>query len=123
MDRFDMAVELIQKAGNVLRQCRVKLMDIRQKTCHQDLVTQWDRQIEQMMRKQILKSFPEDSIIGEEYPPKQRCSSDVTWYLDPIDGTANFINQHQNYAISVGCWKESSPLFGLVLDVERQLLY
>ena len=41
----------------------------------------------------------------------------MTWYIDPIDGTTNFINQHQNYAISVGCWEGSTPLFGLVLDV------
>lgn len=47
----------------------------------------------------------------------------MTWYIDPIDGTTNFINQHQNYAISVGCWDGSVPLFGLVLDVERKTLY
>lgn len=47
----------------------------------------------------------------------------VTWYLDPIDGTTNFINQRRNYAISMGCWQGESPLFGLVLDVERQELY
>ena len=47
----------------------------------------------------------------------------MTWYIDPIDGTTNFINQHQNYAISVGCWEGRTPLFGLVLDVERETLY
>ena len=41
------------------------------------------------------------------------------WYLDPIDGTTNFVSQHRNYAVSVGCYQDGVPAFGLVLDVER----
>ena len=43
--------------------------------------------------------------------------------VDPIDGTTNFVSQHRNYAVSVGCWRGEEPLFGLVLDVERPALY
>ena len=77
------------------------------KTGHQDLVTHWDRKIEQLLRNEILTAFPQDSIVGEEYPPEAHRTGAVTWYIDPIDGTTNFINQHQNYAISVGCWEET----------------
>ena len=87
------------------------------------LVTHWDRKIEQLLRNEILTAFPQDSIVGEEYPPEAHRTGSMTWYIDPIDGTTNFINQHQNYAISVGCWEGSTPLFGLVLDVERETLY
>jgi myo-inositol-1(or 4)-monophosphatase len=45
------------------------------------------------------------------------------WYLDPIDGTTNFVSQHRNYAVSVGCYQDGVPAFGLVLDVERGALY
>ena len=86
---------------------------------HQDLVTHWDRRVERMLRSAILETFPQDSIVGEEYPPEECRAGAVTWYIDPIDGTTNFINQHQNYAISVGCWEGSLPLFGLVLDVRE----
>ncbi len=110
MERFDVAAEIIQEAGKIL-------------TGHQDLVTFWDRKIEQQLRHSILTAFPQDSIVGEEYPPQENCDRKVTWYLDPIDGTTNFINQHQNYAISMGCWEGADPLFGLVLDVERETLY
>ena len=61
--------------------------------------------------------------MGEEYPPEETGTGKVTWYLDPIDGTTNFINQRRNYAVSVGCWEGCVPLFGLVLDVERRELY
>ena len=123
MERFDVAAEIIQEAGKILRRCHLEQTEISQKTGHQDLVTFWDRKIEQQLRHSILTAFPQDSIVGEEYPPQENCDRKVTWYLDPIDGTTNFINQHQNYAISVGCWEGSLPLFGLVLDVERKTLY
>ena len=123
MDRFDVAAEMIQAAGEVLRQCHPEQTEICQKTGHQDLVTFWDRKIEQQLRSVILTNFPQDSIVGEEYPPEESRSGTITWYLDPIDGTTNFINQHRNYAISVGCWKGAAPLFGMVLDVERRELY
>ena len=123
MERFDVAAEIIQEAGKILRRCHLEQTEISQKTGHQDLVTFWDRKIEQQLRHSILTAFPQDSIVGEEYPPQENCDRKVTWYLDPIDGTTNFINQHQNYAISMGCWEGSTPLFGLVLDVERETLY
>ena len=123
MERFDVAAEIIQEAGKILRRCHLEQTEISQKTGHQDLVTFWDRKIEQQLRHSILTAFPQDSIVGEEYPPQENCDRKVTWYLDPIDGTTNLINQHQNYAISMGCWEGSTPLFGLVLDVERETLY
>ena len=123
MDRFNVALEVVQNAGELLRKCHLEETEIRQKTGHQDLVTPWDRRIEQLLRNEILTAFPEDSIVGEEYPLEAHRAGAVTWYIDPIDGTTNFINQHQNYAISVGCWEGSVPLFGLVLDVERMTLY
>lgn len=123
MERFDVAAETVQKAGELLRQCQLDQTDVRQKTGHQDLVTQWDRSVERMLRSAILGAFPQDSIVGEEYPPEAHRTGSVIWYIDPIDGTTNFINQHQNYAISVGCWEGNTPLFGLVLDVKRKTLY
>src|SRR5699024_2952505 len=47
MDRFNVAVEVVQNAGNILRQCSLENAEICQKTGHQDLVTRWDRRIEQ----------------------------------------------------------------------------
>ena len=123
MERFDVAAEIIQEAGKILRRCHLEQREIIQKTDHQDLFTFWERKIEQQIRHSSLTAFPQDSIVGEEYPPQGNCDRKVTWYLDPIDGTTNFINQRQNYAISMGCWEGTNPLFGLVLDVERGTLY
>ena len=123
MERFELARDAVIKAGEVLRQCHLDKSEVERKSGHQDLVTYWDRETEKFLRRRILSAFPQDSVVGEEYPPEEHSPSGMTWYLDPIDGTTNFINQHRNYAISVGCWKGGEPLFGMVLDVERRCLY
>lgn len=123
MERFELAAAAIREAGAALRQSRLRSGDIEIKTSYQDLVTYWDRKTEQLLRGRILSAFPGDAIVGEEYPPSNGDERGVVWYIDPIDGTTNFINQSSNYAISVGCWAGDEPLFGLVLDVERDALY
>ena len=128
-ERFDHAQELIYQAGKVLYQAKLEQSAISEKSGHQDLVTRWDQQTEQFLRRSIMKTFAEDSIVGEEYSSMggesavNAATSGCTWYIDPIDGTTNFINQHRHYAISIGCYQAEEPLFGLVLDVEQQELY
>lgn len=123
MERFELAVALVRQAGAALRQARLEADAVRCKTGHQDLVTVWDKKTEQFLRQGILNEFPADAIVGEEFPAAGDASPETVWYIDPIDGTTNFINQHRNYAVSVGCWQRGEPLFGLVLDVENDRLY
>ena len=123
MERFTLARTLVQEAGAALRKSRLERHEIQYKTGYQDLVTRWDREIEQFLRRGILEAFPQDAIVGEEYPAVSGGTEGCVWYLDPIDGTTNFVSQHRNYAVSVGCWRGNEPLFGLVLDVERPALY
>ena len=123
MERFELAVALVRQAGAALRQARLAADAVRCKTGHQDLVTVWDKKTEQFLREGIREYFSADAIVGEEFPAAGTASPETVWYIDPIDGTTNFINQHRNYAVSVGCWQRGEPLFGLVLDVERDGLY
>ena len=123
MERFDLARALVLEAGEALRNSTLREDEVGCKTGYQDLVTRWDRETEQFLRRGILAAFPGDAIVGEEYPADNPGTGGCTWYLDPIDGTTNFVSQHRNYAVSVGCWRGEEPLFGLVLDVERPALF
>ncbi len=123
MERFTLARALVLEAGAALRRSSLQKEEVRYKTGYQDLVTRWDQETEQFLRREILSAFPEDAIVGEEYPASPGGTEGAVWYLDPIDGTTNFVSQHRNYAVSVGCWKGGEPQFGLVLDVEREALY
>ncbi len=67
-------------------------------------VTDADRGIERAIRSRIADRFPDHGIVGEEYGTDADLAS-VRWYLDPIDGTHNFMR--------------GIPIFGTLLAVER----
>ena len=67
-------------------------------------VTQADTAIERRIRERLLDAFPDHGLVGEEYGTEAGDAS-VRWYIDPIDGTHNFIR--------------GVPLFGTLLAVER----
>jgi histidinol-phosphatase len=67
-------------------------------------VTQADTAIERRIRARLTAAFPGHGLVGEEYGTSDGGAS-VRWYIDPIDGTHNFIR--------------GIPLFGTLLAVER----
>ena len=67
-------------------------------------VTEADRHIERQIRERLADRFPGDGVIGEELGTESAAAA-TRWYLDPIDGTHNFMR--------------GVPLFGTLLAVER----
>jgi histidinol-phosphatase len=67
-------------------------------------VTEADQAIELAIRARILAAYPEHGLVGEEYGTEAGDAA-TRWYIDPIDGTHNFIR--------------GVPLFGTLLAVER----
>ena len=53
-------------------------------------VTKADKEIEKYIRTQILNHYPNHNIVGEEYK-KVVGKENITWYIDPIDGTRSFL--------------------------------
>ena len=68
-------------------------------------VTQADTAIESTIRAGLTERFPDHGIVGEEFGTADGGSSTTRWYLDPIDGTHNFMRR--------------VPLFGTLLAVEH----
>lgn len=54
------------------------------------LVTEVDQQIERMIRTRLEAEFPGCGIVGEE-EGTERAGASICWYVDPIDGTHNFV--------------------------------
>jgi histidinol-phosphatase len=67
-------------------------------------VTDADRAVERALRERIADAYPGYGVVGEEYGPEGSAAAE-RWYLDPIDGTHNFMR--------------GLPLFGTLLAVER----
>ena len=69
------------------------------------LVTSADRQIERLIRERIHAAHADHGFIGEEYG-LEAAERPVRWYLDPIDGTSNFVR--------------GVPIFATLMAVERE---
>lgn len=75
-----------------------------------DLVTRFDRESESILREELEKTGV--AVVGEE-TGGDRVSE--AFYVDPIDGTTNFVHGHPFYCVSVGLVREGVPVFGVVV--------
>lgn len=97
------ALELADAADAMALQARPGDLDIQAKA-DGSFVTHVDRAIERHIRERIADRHADHAVVGEEYEATGAGAS-VRWYVDPIDGTHNFMR--------------GIPLFGTLLAVER----
>lgn len=94
---------------------------------HQDYVTDVDRALDQRLNAGLAGLFPEDAIISEENPGSWQAftaGANRIWFIDPLDGTDDFIQGKQHYAIMVGLLSAFQPILGWVgAPVFGQLYY
>lgn len=76
-------------------------------------VTEVDREVEEFLRTQISKRYPEHSILGEELAAKQG-AGELRWILDPIDGTQNFTRGIPTFGTIIAVHRGDEPLVGVV---------
>ncbi len=79
----------------------------------QSPVTVADRNTEQLLRDRILQAFPEDGILGEEFPSLHG-TSPFRWILDPIDGTKSFVCGVPLYGTLLGVTCQGQPRIGII---------
>lgn len=88
----------------------------------QDVVSIADKRIEDFIRGRLAERFPEDGFLGEESGSaglKARC----VWVIDPIDGTACFVNGLHNWCVSIGLLVDGEPLVGAIADPNHDELF
>ncbi len=114
MEQFIKAVML--KAGKeVLRHYGTKLKLHRKGKGVNDIYTDADINSEKIITTAIRKRFPDHVIVGEEgVDTEKEKSSDFTWYIDPLDGTRNFIRNVPLFGIIVGVAYKGKLKYGAV---------
>ncbi|MGR8948679.1 MAG: histidinol-phosphatase [Gammaproteobacteria bacterium] len=78
-----------------------------------DPVTRADREAEEAIRSLLEKLYPQDSILGEEFPAKKG-EGEYCWVIDPIDGTRAFVCGLPTWATLIGLCKNGKPVFGVM---------
>lgn len=91
---------------------------IEEKSSRTDLVTNVDKATEKFIVEKIQKHFPNDDILGEEGTGKDLESLDGRlWIIDPIDGTMNFVKQHENFCIMLAFHEGGVGKLGFIYNV------
>lgn len=98
---------------------------VRTKSTPTDPVTVVDTETEAMLRRRLAHLRPGDHVLGEEGGgPAGGVSADgITWVLDPIDGTVNFVYGIPAYAVSVAAQVGGVSIAGAVADVVAGEIY
>lgn len=110
--------------GSVLRKYfERENFSITQKSVAYDLVTNADRESQAAVVSILNDRFPEIPVVGEEGNSQFRKYSQV-FYVDPLDGTLNFVHKFPFFAVSLGYWEEDEPVVGVVYDpMSKNLFY
>lgn len=123
------AVEVAVDASERIRAKRAELSaraDIREfsttKTSAVDPVTIVDTLAEDFISDQLALRRPGDGLVGEE-GSEQVSTSGVTWVVDPIDGTVNFLYGIPEYAVSIGAAIDGEVVAGAVVNVATGVVY
>ena len=106
---------LLQEFGN-LRESQVGLKG------KGDYVTELDRRSEQAIVQRIKKTFPDHAFLAEESGEEAR-NSPYRWIVDPLDGTANYVQSIPIYGISIALMKDAEILTGVIYDPNREEMF
>ncbi|XP_072760983.1 inositol monophosphatase 1-like [Anoplolepis gracilipes] len=92
-----------------------------------DLATDIDHKVEKMLIDNLSKEFPDHKIVAEEtvfmMKKEPELTDAPTWFIDPIDGTLNFIHGFPMFCISIGLLVGKEPVLGIIYNPITSELY
>ena len=117
------AVEVATLAGRFIVDDRPTTLSVATKTTVTDVVTDMDQRAQDLIVGALAQRRPDDGFLGEEEGSTRVGATGVSWVVDPIDGTVNYLYGIPAYAVSIaavvgdpgmeGAWR---PLAGAVVN-------
>ncbi|CAD1479279.1 unnamed protein product, partial [Heterotrigona itama] len=124
---FEHAKDLTLKAGEIFKCGFEGDKIVETKEYDWDLVTDYDKKIEDVLTKGLKEKFPDHEFIGEETVAGTKevpvLTDKPTWIMDPIDGTVNYINGNPNTCISVALAICKELVIGIIYNPITSELY
>lgn len=111
MDDVTLAEQLVREAGQLAARMLADGLQTQYKTSVSDVVSAADHAAEKLVVSRLAKHRPDDGLIGEE---GARAPGLRTWYIDPVDGTYNFLSGIPYWCSAVGLVDADGPLLGAV---------
>ena len=115
------ALVAANQAGVVLKQAWQGTHNIRFKS-PRNIVTDTDLLVEEVILSYLQDAFPDHAFTSEE-AGADKVSSQVRWFVDPLDGTTNFSRDNPNFCISLAATENGQPVVGVILDPLRDHVF
>jgi myo-inositol-1(or 4)-monophosphatase len=111
---LDFAVSLAREAGEILLEHHRRVDTLRvERKGRIDLVTEADLASEEHLRSRIRAAYPEHDLVVEEGQGTSR-GAEYRWFVDPLDGTINFVRSHPMFAVSLALEHRGRMILGVV---------
>ncbi|MEO8507836.1 MAG: inositol monophosphatase [Betaproteobacteria bacterium] len=88
-----------------------------------DYVSHADRDVENVIRRELKSMFPDDAFLGEETAAQFTGPVDRCWVVDPIDGTHNFLRGIPYWNVAIGYVENGRTQVGVVYDPPADELF
>jgi myo-inositol-1(or 4)-monophosphatase len=120
---LEVAVEAARTAGSMLlERARSGAREVASKSTPTDLVSEADISAERAIRELLAARRPGDGFVGEEGGSTEGTSG-LSWVVDPLDGTVNFLFGIPQWCVSVAVRDAEGMLAGAVYDPNRDELF
>jgi myo-inositol-1(or 4)-monophosphatase len=119
---LDLATRLAREAGSLLVQMRRGHVATRGKSSVSDLVTEADVAAQELVVTGILGARPYDGVLAEEGAGRP-AETGLTWVVDPLDGTTNYVRGYPGWAVSICVRRDAQAVVAAVYDPMRDVLY
>lgn len=117
------ALEIAREAAQLLRRS-ARPRKVRFKSSRADLVTATDARVEKLVRTRLAALFPDHHVVGEEHGGLDRMDlGRATWFVDPVDGTTNFVHGIPQVASLLALWTGGRLEMGVTADIHRRRMY
>lgn len=105
-----------REAGELLmeRLGRLEAGEVTSKSARRDLVTAADVASERLLVERVRAAYPGHAIEAEEEVCDTVEDDRPRWFIDPLDGTVNFIHELPAFAVSIGLFVGRRPLVAVV---------
>lgn len=119
---IDVAILAAKIGGWIIRDRFDQALDIQTKGEWGEIVTSVDQEAEDVILTYLHSRFPSHGISSEESSAIVS-KNNLTWFVDPLDGTSNLVLGISYVAVSVALCNTTEVLLGVVYNPMRSLLY
>jgi myo-inositol-1(or 4)-monophosphatase len=116
IEDLNLAGELVREAGELAAKMLADGLETHHKTSISDVVSDADHAAEKLITERLIAERPADGLVGEEGARRnpEPGNAERTWYIDPVDGTYNFLSKMGIWCSAVGMTDANGLLLGAV---------